>query len=322
MYSIKQLANGNQEVASILNHFDRNQDGMIADKELDTYSLGRIELTDQNRQLSTNQFYTAQAIFRNANLMVEPDQSGLDAVEWNVEAEVANRHDSEARVTHLRQLHNVTYNVSDDQRHFVARYQLTMLRYMVNPDNQPTDIFSEGLTREVTPYNTTEGERIRSLFPDGRLPDYVELTPEQMNALIYQGADYVYACLNEGVTLHPTSTPEMNARGRNIIREMNRTGRETAEQTEFINAARERYTMDQVETFLNANPEAQVMVVYGAAHEFAPYVSEMENGASLLAVNFPELDEQALNVFPNLRQEDEPSWITSLWTSLASYVGL
>ena len=52
--TIQQLANGSPEVANILNHFDRNHDGMIAGKELDVMSLGRIELTDQNRTGATS----------------------------------------------------------------------------------------------------------------------------------------------------------------------------------------------------------------------------------------------------------------------------
>ncbi len=159
----------------------------------------------------------------------------------------------------------------------VTQYQLRVLDEFL--DKKPTDVFVEGLTEDLPAKNRVLADSIGRLFLDF---DPAHPQSWQRDAVLEYGAARIYAAMHpERVTLHATIQPAESAivdgeisRGQNVGFN--------------ITTRREQDATQEVTKFLKSHPGASVVLLFGKAHDFAPYFRRPDFQPKFVSVSFAQ----------------------------------
>ena len=152
-------------------------------------------------------------------------------------------------------------------------YQYRMLLELMKLKNN--HIFDEQFDFDVPanyPWSDLDiANKIRRDFSNGVPKSRWGLTRNQLNHLYNPGAGFVYACLNEGVYLHKTANKEEDRPVNDKVEGSISVGVCSPGIFFAMSILREQMAAREMKQYFANNPESEIVLLYGADHNFAAH---------------------------------------------------
>ncbi len=163
------------------------------------------------------------------------------------------------QVTFVRQIHFVE-GMTEAELLEIGRFQFKILKYFV--ETQPRHIFSEGVCGELS----RDDFVVPGLEHPGDIEEFLaDPQPDQLVQLALYGSSLVYFKLDPDVQIHRTIS---NCATEDEVHRRIATTDDDVMRDKLIMDVREKFAAHQIQQYLSDNPGADVVLLYGAAHQF------------------------------------------------------
>lgn len=211
------------------------------------------------------------------------------------------------KILHLRQAHKLPFESKPSMEYVFAVIQSQFKIAEIILEHPGAPILVEGFTEDRKPWPKEEVVQIiKATFPNGFPKERSQLTAAQSNMLYQQGAAFILAHLGL-CAVHPTLSPIIADRVMKKLAESEAAALFTNTEVEAMNFARAFF-----ENHVPENPETQILLVFGAHHDFSSLC--LREGFELSTLNTTSVPNSSPEAIASLK-----TWLAILTPQLKEH---